>query len=294
MKIVDVGTGPPLVLVPGIQGRWEWMKPAVDVLAERCRVITFSLADERTSGCAFDPARGFDCYVDQIRNAMDQAGVASAAICGVSYGGLVAGAFAARHPDRTSALILVSAIPPSWKPDSRVRFYMRAPRLLSPLFCVGSLRLYREIAAATPGVLHGTWAALRHGLTAIAHPFSPTVMARRAQLLEGLDLGRELNAVRTPVLVVTGEPNLERVVPVQLTREYLAMWPHAQAAMIEATGHLGSITKPLAFANLVAPFVTMHDRGAGPAVVVGPALQGRPRGGVETRPVQPGARRRIG
>jgi pimeloyl-ACP methyl ester carboxylesterase len=256
MNIIDVGTGPPLVLVPGIQGRWEWMKPAVDVLAERCRVITFSLADERTSGVAFDPARGFASYVDQIRDAMDQAGLASAAICGVSYGGLIAAAFAARHPDRTAALILVSAIPPSWKPDPRVRFFLRAPRLLSPLFCVGSLRLYREIAAATPGVLPGIGAGVRHGVTALTHPFSPIRMARRAQLLEGLDLARELKAVRVPALVVTGEADLERVVPVQLTREYLAIWPNAESATIAHTGHLGLITRPVAFADLVVPFVS--------------------------------------
>ena len=44
MNIVDLGSGVPVVMVPGIQGRWEWMKPAVDALAERCRVVTFSLA----------------------------------------------------------------------------------------------------------------------------------------------------------------------------------------------------------------------------------------------------------
>ena len=54
MKLIDVGSGPPLVMIPGIQGRWEWMKPAVDALARRCRVITFSLADESSSGGRFD------------------------------------------------------------------------------------------------------------------------------------------------------------------------------------------------------------------------------------------------
>src|SRR3954468_15641461 len=102
MNIIDVGSGPPLVLVPGIQGRWEWMKPAVDALARHCRVITFSLADEPTCGAHFDEASGFDCYVQQIVTAMDAAGVRTAAICGVSYGGLIAAAFAARHPQRTS------------------------------------------------------------------------------------------------------------------------------------------------------------------------------------------------
>src|SRR5215216_6361826 len=117
MNLVDVGSGPPIVVVPGIQGRWEWMRPAVDALARHCRVITFSLADEPTARCAFDSGRGFACYVDQVREAMDQAGVRSATICGVSYGGVIAAAFAARYPERTSAVALVSAVPVSWEPD---------------------------------------------------------------------------------------------------------------------------------------------------------------------------------
>ena len=86
MRIVDVGKGAPVILVPGIQGRWEWMRPAVDALAARCRVVTFSLADEPTCGGRFDAANGFDCYVDQIREAMDLAGISTAVLAGVSYG----------------------------------------------------------------------------------------------------------------------------------------------------------------------------------------------------------------
>ena len=133
MKIIDHGGGTPIVVIPGAQGRWEWMKPAIDALARRCRVITFSLADEPTCGAPFDPHHGFSSYVDQVRDALDACGIQRGAICGVSYGGLIAAAFAARHPDRTASLVLVSALPPSWKPDRRVRFYLRAPRLLTPV-----------------------------------------------------------------------------------------------------------------------------------------------------------------
>ena len=87
MRIVDEGAGTPVVLVPGVQGRWEWMKPTVDALARRCRVITFSLADEPTCEGSFDPETGFDCYVRQIGDAMDAARIGQATICGVSYGG---------------------------------------------------------------------------------------------------------------------------------------------------------------------------------------------------------------
>jgi pimeloyl-ACP methyl ester carboxylesterase len=262
MKIVDVGTGPPIVLVPGIQGRWEWMQPAVKALAQRARVITFSLADEPSCGGAFNPARGFDSYVDQVAEAMDHAGIRSALICGVSYGGLIAAAFAARHPDRTSSLALVSAVPPSWKPDRRVQFYLRSPRLLSPLFCLASLRLYKEISAATPGVLQGVGVAARHGVNAVTHMFSPSLMARRVRLIEQLDLTSELQRTHPPVLVITGEPQLERVVPVALTREYLTIWPHARTATLTGTGHLGSITRPGEFADLVAAFARDHADAA--------------------------------
>ncbi len=84
MKFIDRGGGTAIVVIPGIQGRWEWMTPAINALAQRCRVITFSLADEPTCGAAFDERRGIESYVEQVRTALDAADVRSAAICGVS------------------------------------------------------------------------------------------------------------------------------------------------------------------------------------------------------------------
>lgn len=255
MRILDVGSGPPVVVIPGIQGRWEWMKPAIDALAARCRVITFSLADERGCGAHFDPDTGFDCYVEQVREAMESRGIERAAICGVSYGGLIAAVFAARHPERVASLVLVSALPPSWTPDNRVRFYLRAPTLLTPLFMIASVRMYREIAAATPGFLPGIVAAVGHGWRALTHMFSPGRMARRVRLIEGMQARDELTRLEVPTLIVTGEATLDRVMPVRRTREYLEIWPAARIVTLEHTGHLGLITRPDEFTGIVAPFV---------------------------------------
>ena len=262
MRIVDRGGGTPIVVVPGIQGRWEWMKPAIDTLAQRSHVMTFSLADERTCGAAFDEHNGFWCYVDQIRDALDQAGVRRAAICGVSYGGLIAAAYAARYPDRVASLVLVSPIPPSWKPDSRVRFYLRAPRLLTPLFLIASLRLYREIAAANATVAAGIRAAVSHGWRVLTHMFSPVRMARRVDLLARVDLAALLPLVQVPTLILTGDASLDRVGPVRASYEYVRMWPHARVAPIERTGHLGLITRPGEFARLVVRFAEEAAREA--------------------------------
>ena len=260
MKIVDVGHGTPIVLIPGIQGRWEWMRPAVDALAQTHRVITFSLADEPSCGARFDEGRGFDGYVEQVGDAMDSAGVHEAAVCGVSYAGLIASTFAARHPDRVCALVLVSAIPPTWAPDARVRFYLRAPRLMTPLFMLASLRMYREIAAAVPGFANSVRVAVRHAAGALLHPFNPVRMARRVRMLSAVKLREELARVRVPTLIVTGEPSLDRVVPVSRTQEYLQLWPHARQAVVAHTGHIGLVTRPDEFARVVGSFVDENGR----------------------------------
>src|SRR5262245_40565293 len=262
MNVLDRGSGQPIVVIPGIQGRWEWMKPGIDALARRARVITFSLADEPSSGADFDQSVGFWNYVEQVRQALDQSGIEEAAICGVSYGGLIAGAFAARYPARVASLILVSALPPSWKPDARVSLYLRSPWLLSPLFCLASVRLYREFATAQDTWWSGVTSASGASMRVLLHMFHPGRMARRVHLLSSVftpgRIDTELAHVKVPTMIVTGEESLERVVSPRMTREYLAIWPHARLETLARTGHLGLITRPDAFAAVVSGFAAAH------------------------------------
>jgi len=234
------------------------MRPAIEALAARGRVVTFSLADEPGSGARFDLTRGFWSYVDQVREALDSSGLDRAAICGVSYGGLIASAFVARHPERASSLVLVSPLPPSWRPDGRVEFYTRHPWLLTPLFCVGALRLYGEIAAAARSPWDGVASAARFGILALRHMFHPGRMARRVGLFRGVSIEADFARVQVPVMLITGEETLERVVPPRLSREYLTIWPHARLETLARTGHLGLITRPAAFAELVSSFAAEH------------------------------------
>ena len=257
MNIVDVGNGAPLVLIPGIQGRWEWMRPAVDVLAKHCRVITFSLADEPTSGARFDESSGIWGYVQQVDDVMDAAGVRAATICGVSFGGLIASSFAARHAAKVSGLCWPPRFRRPGGPTPAPSSSCERRGSLSPLFCVGSLRMCPEIFAAK-GSWSGAAFAAQHASTVLANMFSPRLMARRAGMVTSLDVERQLADVRCPVLMVTGESALDRVVPVSLTREYRRIWPHATEAVLQRTGHLGLITRPEEFARVVTAFAAQN------------------------------------
>ncbi|MSO49750.1 MAG: hypothetical protein EXQ49_07580 [Acidobacteria bacterium] len=82
-------------------------------------------------------------------HALDERGLARAAICGVSFGGRVALRFAARRPERTEALVLVSAPGPGWHLKPSHRWGARHPLLAAPaFFAVMGVRLWSELAVA--------------------------------------------------------------------------------------------------------------------------------------------------
>jgi pimeloyl-ACP methyl ester carboxylesterase len=254
LNVIDRGHGIPVVLIPGLQGRWEWMAPTIDALARHCRVVTFSLCDEPTSGFPCTPERGIENYVAQIEAAMDRAGLDQAILLGVSYSGPIASEFALRHPDRVRGLVVASALPTDWVPDRRARFYLRAPWLLSPLFLIDApIRAMPELRAAFPRIadrVRFSAAQVRRVLRAFV---SPARMATRIQWNERYQFGDPAK-LRMPVLVITGEDGLDRVVPPGATRHYLRDVPGAQHAVLARTGHIGCLTKPSEFADVVGRF----------------------------------------
>jgi 3-oxoadipate enol-lactonase len=263
MNTFDRGSGPPLVLVPGFQGRWEYLRPAVEALARSFRVLTFPLCGERASRLRFDPSRGLDNYADQILGVLDDRHIDRAAICGVSFGGLAALRFAAAHPDRTAALILVSTPGPLWHLRKRHRLYARAPWLFGPLFLAETpRRLRKEVGVALPAA-DDRWQFTRSQIRALLEaPPSLTRMAERARLISAIDRVADCRSVSAPTLIVTGEPGLDHVVQVDGTSRYLEFIPHACGAILAGTGHIGSITKPQAFAEIVRRFVMEHQHAA--------------------------------
>jgi len=75
------------------------------------------------------------------------------------------------------------------------------------------------------------------------------------RLSPGARLAADCARVRARTLVVTGEPELDRVVPVSSTREFVGLIRGAEYVMFDRTGHVGLVTRPDRFAQLVGEFV---------------------------------------
>jgi len=168
----------------------------------------------------------------------------------------VAARFAAEYPARVTRLVIVSAPGPGWHASATQAAYVAKPWLSLPAFALGA------VTRVTPEILSAldTWRArlgfaLRSGFAALRYPSMPHLMAGRVRLLEGLNLGEACGRITAPTLVVTGEPGLDRVVPVESTRRYAELIPNARYVMMKKTGHQGVLTQPARFAALVSEFV---------------------------------------
>lgn len=253
--MIDQGAGTPIVLIPGLQGRWEWMRPAVTALAKHHRVISFSLCDERTSPFPCDPEKAFENYVEQVDLALDRAGVERAVIAGVSYGGLIATEFAARRPQRVTGLVLANALHPTWHPNREQARFLKSPVLMSPIFvATAPRRMRREMAASFPALTSRLRFSVSYGLTVIGALTTPSKMARRIAWASAHHFA-DAHEVTAPALIVTGEPDLDRVVPVDVTRRYLDELPAARHVVLRRTGHNGLVTRPDEFAGVLGRFV---------------------------------------
>jgi pimeloyl-ACP methyl ester carboxylesterase len=260
MKLFDQGTGTPIVVIPGIQGRWEWMRPALNALARRYRTISYSLCGDLGSGARMDASIGFDSFLRQLDGVLDRAGLDRAVLCGVSYGGVIAVRYAARRPQRVSHLILVSTPGPHWKPSARQAAYAERPWSSLPAFLVTAFdRLGAELKSALPQWRTRANFTSRYLASALLAPMMPHLMGSRVKLQLALDLDEDCARIQVPTLVVTGEAPLDRVVPVESTREYLASIRGARYAMMDGTGHLGMLTQPERFVEIVSDFIDARD-----------------------------------
>jgi pimeloyl-ACP methyl ester carboxylesterase len=107
------GTGPPLVLLHGGWSDSRARRPQLVSMADEFDVIAW---DAPGCGCSNDPARPMDLgdYADVVAALMARLRVERASLCGLSFGGGLALAVYARHPQLVRSLVLAGAYA-GWK-----------------------------------------------------------------------------------------------------------------------------------------------------------------------------------
>src|SRR4051812_20835261 len=107
-RVIESGSGEPLLMLHGIGGHAEAYSRNIKRLAQYCRPIALDLA---WHGLSSKPPIGdtMPVYCEQLLDLMDDLGLAKVSIEGESMGGHVAMYFGLHYPDKVNKLILNTA-----------------------------------------------------------------------------------------------------------------------------------------------------------------------------------------
>lgn len=120
LAVATVGSGAPLVKTANWLNHLEFdwhspvWSPLFTQLAVRCRLIRY---DERGTGLSSRdvPDFSFEAFVRDLETVVDDLGLDRFALLGVSQGAPVSIAYAVRHPERVSRLILSGGFALGWR-----------------------------------------------------------------------------------------------------------------------------------------------------------------------------------
>ena len=100
------GDGPPVIALHGLASSCHWYDLAAPLLRRDFRIIA---PDQRGHGKTTQAPSGYDWETlsMDVAGLMDRLGIEQAAVLGHSWGGHVASAAAARHPERLNRLVMI-------------------------------------------------------------------------------------------------------------------------------------------------------------------------------------------
>jgi pimeloyl-ACP methyl ester carboxylesterase/DNA-binding winged helix-turn-helix (wHTH) protein len=120
LAVATCGSGPPVVKCANwmnhIEYDWQspiWL-PFIDALSRRFRLIRY---DERGNGLSDWNAddMSFEAFVHDLETVVDHLGLERFALLGLSQGAAVSIAYATRHPERVSRLVLCGGYAQGWR-----------------------------------------------------------------------------------------------------------------------------------------------------------------------------------
>jgi proline iminopeptidase len=258
---------PPLLMIQGEPGVPDSMQTTIAPMLPRMRTISFDQRGVGGSVCR-NGSYGVAAYLEDIEGIREHFGFSSWHVLGHSWGGLLAQAYAARHPGRVESLVLSSSalgLGPDWEQTKRVCLRTGRSRAGLP----GTLRLYFfGTGLVAPGRMRR--AAMYHVMTQAWHNYfvnpsrapdpdpqwlagsSPTAMVRTGRALSRANpaLLENLPDLEAPVMVLYGEHDIFGPASDVVRMRF----PQAKQVTLQGSGHLHWLDNPRGYRDVLEDF----------------------------------------
>jgi class 3 adenylate cyclase/pimeloyl-ACP methyl ester carboxylesterase len=258
-----MGQGPPIVKT----GNWmthlefDFESPIWRPLyGELSRDHSFFRYDARGNGLSDRevPDVSFENFVDDLEAVVDAAGIDRFALLGISQGCAVSIAYAIRHPDRVSRLILFGGFAVGWKKRARTEAEKAAGEAMLTLMRIGwgqENPAFRQMF--TSQFIPGGTKEQADWFNELQRISSSPADAVRNLLANGeVDVTSLLSQVRVPTLVMHSRQDSR--VPFEAGRRMAAAIPGARFVPLESRNHLILENEP-AFARFLEEVRSFAD-----------------------------------
>jgi len=248
-----LGTGEPLVLIPGFaSGAWSWEWQTVE-LTKQFRVITFDPRGVARSELKTGSHISIASIADDIAELLNELHIHAAHILGISFGGFVAQEFALRYPDRVRKLVLAST---SFGGPNHVMPSMDVLAAFSSGDGLNDADKIRKnlTTAFTPDFVNDHGEEVERFCTLRESNVVPEEVYSQ-QLASALAFNAQdrIGEIRAETLVLTGDS--DAVVPAENSRNLAEAIPNATLGVIADGGHMAFVENAEEFNGFVTDFL---------------------------------------
>lgn len=233
-----IGHGPPLVLVPGMDGTGRLFYRQAPLLAERYRVATHVLRDSTDQ---------MDVLVEDLATLIRSLTPdgAPAIVCGESFGGTLSLSLARRHPELVRALVIINSFA-RFLPQHRLDAALVALSLVP----WGTMALVRRLTAFR---MHSRYTH-RDELQRFLHEMRFTTREgylNRLRILKAYDMRAHLETLQVPTLFVASTD--DHLVPaLEQARYMMARMPKSALHVLDGHGHICLIAPGVNLSQILA------------------------------------------
>lgn len=232
------GMGPPLVLVPGLDGTGRLFYRQVPLLARDFHVATYALRDD-----APDMATLVEDLAAVVRG-LSSAGE-PAVVVGESFGGTLAMSFAIAYPELVRALVVLNSFP-YFRPQYRLRLAVTALGVMP----WGAMRLVRRLTAFRLHSRYTGRAELHRFLRETGYTTRDGYVGR-LRILQRYDMRSRLAELKPPTLFLAADR--DHLVPsLEQGRYMVERAPRARLRVLEGHGHICLIAPNLDLRAIIA------------------------------------------
>lgn len=244
---------PPLCFLHGGAAHAHWFDAVTPGFVDRFHVVSLDQRGHGESAWAEPPAYGTEDFTGDLLGLMDVLGWARMIVVGHSMGGHNAMTFAAWHPERVAALVIVDSRPviPAERLTVMHARGRRLPRLHpSEDAAVQSFRLLPRETAADPALLaHVARAGLMQRNGGWGWRFDPATHGAR----QPVDAWPLLSRITAPTLITRAA--LSPVLTQEMAERLQASVPNASLITIPGAYHHLTLDRPKEFTTALTTFL---------------------------------------